>query len=199
MSEIYKVVFRGKLKCILTHLSRQTSIDLSKLGVIPVKTKKQFLDNYNLHDKATAYIALKYFQNNFSLHPIGKDLREYRVMILNEVPDYYVEKLIDIESIENSNCFCFDVKSKRKIKYFGWVNERAVHGYKILAKKCKIPIYLIFILIENGNPTETFGYCDLSISPKERRTAWDKNKVLIYDWKVGLPFLPTITSTISNF
>jgi len=183
----YNYQAKSTLECILKYLSNQIPLDLSKLKINPLKTKEQFLNNYTLHDIATAYIALKYFQKNFSLHPIGKDLRNESVMIINEVPDYYVEKIIDIDSEEHFNFFCFDVKAKRKINFFGWVNERAIHGYKKLSDNCNVPVYLIFILFENGRPTETYGYCNLSKKPLEAKIAWDKNKVLVYDWKKGLP------------
>jgi len=180
---------REKLDCILNYLNNQNPLDLSELNFSLLKTKEQFLNNYNLHDKASSYIALKYLQNNFSLHPIGKDLRFRGVMIQNEVPDYYVERIIDIESIDKFNYFCLDIKSKSKVEYFGWINERAVHGYNKLSRSCKVSVYLIFILMENGNPTEKYGYCDLSETPKKRKIAWDKNSVLIYEWEAGLPFL----------
>lgn len=180
---------KGKLVCVLKYLDRQVPVDLSELNFSPIKTKNQFLNNYSLHDKASAYVALKYLQSNFSLHPIGKDLRHKRVMIQNEVPDYYVERIVDLESTSNSNCFCIDVKSKRRIEYFGWVNERAMHGYKKLSRNCNISVYLIFILMQDGKPTEKYGYSNLSEASIKKKSAWDKNSVLIYDWKAGLPFL----------
>jgi len=184
-----KIQTKGNLNCVLNYLAEQCTIDLNTLNFSPVKTKEQFLTNYSLHDNASSYVALKYLQNNFSLHPIGKDLRDQRVMIKNEVPDYYSERIVDIETREDNINFCFDVKSKRNLDYFGWVNERAIHGYKRLTAKCNVKIFLVFILMENNIPTDNFGYSNISEAPIYTKIAWDQNKVLIYNWYKGLPFL----------
>ena len=189
MIEKPEIILKDKLNCILKYLEKQTAVDLDKLDFSPIKSKSQFLSNYNLHDKATSFIALKYLQNNFSLHPIGKDLRDQRVMIKNEVPDYFVQRVVDIEVLEDKIYFCFDVKSKRNIDFFGWVNERAIHGYKRLVAKCGVPVYLIYILMKNNVPTKNIGYCNITEASIYTKTAWDKNTVLIYSWEYGLPFL----------
>lgn len=175
-----KILSKGRFKCILRYLEEQLAIDLDELNFNTVKSKTQFLSNYNMHDKATSFIALKYLQKNFSLHPIGKDLREQRVLVKNEVPDYYAERAVDVETLEDKIYFCFDVKSKRKLDYFGWVNEGAIHGYKRMGTKCRVPVYLIFVLMENNIPTKNTRYCNILEAPMHTKIARDKNKVLIY-------------------
>ena len=110
-------------------------------------------------------------------------------MINNEVPDYFAERIVDIKAVDYKVLFCFDVKSKRNIDYFGWVNERAIHGYKKFYASCKIPVYLIFILMKNSMPTEKIGYCNILDEPMHSKISLDKNRVLIYSWQNGIPFL----------
>lgn len=178
-----------KLNDILDYLKEHTKVKIPKaFAPVFVKTDEQFLKLYSMHDKATEFIALKYFQANYSLHPIGKDLRNQQIYIRNEIPDYFTEKIVDTE-LKDYIFFCFDVKAKSKVDYFGWVNEKSINDYRKFSRICGIPVYLIFSLIKNKNPTDTIGFCDISQNPIRRKTSWDKYEVLIFEWYKGMPFL----------
>jgi len=185
---------REKIDRILSYLELQISIPISKLKNKPIKSKNQFLKNYNQHDKATKVISLTYFQNNFSLHPIGKDLRFESVLIKNEVPDYYVEKIIDTKNIIS---FCFDVKSKSKKDYFGWINKRSIEDYQRFSQYCDVDVYIIFIIIEKNQIIRDFAYSNVFNDEIDHTIAWDKNEVLIFPYNEGLPFINRNPNSLS--
>jgi hypothetical protein len=177
---------QNTLKKILSYLKLQTGIPLKELKQKPIKTKSQFLQNYKRHDRATKSIALTYFRYNFSLHPIGKDLRDKKVFLNREVPDYYVEKIVDSES---NICFCFDVKSKSIKDYYGWVNERSVNHYRKFSKMCKVKVFVIFLIIDDYSITRDFAYSNIFQNKKSSHISWDKNRVYVLPYQKGLPFL----------
>jgi hypothetical protein len=103
-----------------------------------VKTTDRFRSNYNLHDDALQYVLSVYSKHGYTLTPIGVDLRNKKVMVLNALPDYMVEKCDDgsgSNSSDNNNnsIFCFDLKAKSDIRYFGYVNKRDAVSYRRLA------------------------------------------------------------------
>jgi hypothetical protein len=179
----------GKLQKILSYLNLQYGISLEKLKHKPIKTRQQFLENYQKHDKATKNIALIYFQNNFSLHPVGRDLREAEVFLNREVPDYFVEKIIDSDE---SISFCFDVKSKSKEKWFGWVNEKSIRDYQRFSEICEVDVYVIFLLIEDEENSINVAYADIFKEQVRNISSWDGNKVSVLPYKKGLPYLNEI-------
>jgi len=169
-----------KRRCILNYAQRQTPIDLSTLGFPIIKTDKQFKKSYSIHDMACAYVVHQYQQRKYTIHPIGLDLREHRVIIKDELPDYFAEK--------DDEVFCFDVKSKSSTRHFGWVNERAIINYRKLSKECDVPVYLIFVQVIVGYFIGEVGYSDIWWKPKVRNyRAWDGNRVWMFNWKKGLP------------
>ena len=140
-----------KKQCILNYAQKQTPKDLSTLGFTVIKTGKHFQEAYAMHDVATAYVVQQYLRRKYSIHAIGVDLRKHGVIIKDEVPDYLVEK--------DGEIFCFDVKSKSSVQYFGWVNERAAISYRKLAKACSVPVCLIFVQVVDGNVRGETGCC----------------------------------------
>lgn len=183
------VISPKKLDIILKYLKYQRAEDLSLLKTPPTKTKEEFLKNYELHDEATRKIVLQYFQANFSVHPIGKDLRNDPSRILNETPDYFLEKIVDVARPADQISFCIDVKAKSSPAYFGWVNVRSMDAYKTFSQTCDISVYIVFILVIRDQPLDLFGYIDLRHNPIAYTRAWDGNKVAIYDWQLGLPHI----------
>lgn len=176
------------------YLKSQTTIPLEQLKHDPIKTKEQFLNNYKQHDQATQYVALEFLKNNFSLHPIGKDHRNTRVFIENETPDYFLEKIIDLTPYEIPKKFCLDIKSKSSYHFFGYVNLNAFQKYKKFSQACNMEVFLIFCLISKDstnqfNPVHNLGYSSLSSKIKSTIKAKDGNKVLILEWKKGLPYV----------
>lgn len=167
-----------KKQCILNYAQNQIPINLYSLGFSIIKTDKQFHETYAMHDNACAYAVHQYLQK-YTIHPIGIDLRRKKVIIKDELPDYFVEK--------NSEVFCFDVKAKSSIDYFGWVNKRAVTSYRKFARTCGVPVYLNFFQVVGGHVRGQVGYCDVSWKPKVKdyRT-WNGNLVWIFDWEKGM-------------
>ena len=168
-----------KKQCILNYAQIQTPKDLSTLGFTVIKTDKQFQEAYAMHDVATAYVVQQYLRNKYSIHPIGVDLRKHKVIIKDELPDYFVKKDGDI--------LCFDAKAKSSVKYFGWVNERAVTSYRKLVKACNVPVYLIFVQVAGENVRGEAGCCNVEDEPIDKRQAWNGNAVWIFRWEKGLP------------
>ena len=169
----------NKRQCILNYAQKQTPIKLSTLGYAIIKTQQQFTSAYAMHDVACAYVAHQYLRKKYTIHPIGVDLRRQKVIIKDELPNYFAEK--------NSDVFCFDAKAKSSVRYFGWVNERSVTSYRKLAKKCKVPVYLIFVQVVGGQAKGQVGYCDVFWKPRVKgRRAWNGNLVWIFNWKNGL-------------
>lgn len=168
-----------KKQCILNYAQKQTPIDLSTLGFTIIKTDKHFQEAYAMHDAACACAVHQYLQRKYVIHPIGVDLRQKKVIIKDELPNYFAEK--------NDEIFCFDAKAKSSVKYFGWVNERAAISYRKLATICEVPVYLNFVQVVGGQVKGQVGYCDVLWKPKIKgHQAWNGNIVWIFDWKKGL-------------
>lgn len=167
-----------KKQCILNYVQKQTPINLSTLGFTIIKTDKQFNEAYAMHDVACSYAVLQYLQKKFTIHPIGVDLRQQKVIIKDELPNYFAEK--------NEDVFCFDPKAKTSIDNFGWVNERAAESYRKLAKACNVQVCLNFVHVVSGKVTGEVGHCDVEKEPIRKDRAWDGNIVWIYEWTKGL-------------
>lgn len=150
-----------------------------ELNYEPVKTKSEFLMNYEKHDLANNYIVNILRKNNYTILPLAKDLRYSKIIMKNELPDFL--------AIKEEKIWAFDLKSKGKLDYFGWVNKRAIDSYNKFKEEIGIQIYLIFVLIQKNQPTGKIGYTSLDMKPKNEKVAWDKNIVLIYEWLEGLP------------
>lgn len=165
---------------MLRYAQKQTPKNLSLLRHPPIKDTGYFQKAYALHDLASTYVIHQYLQRKYTIFPIGVDLRQRRVIIENEVPDYLAER--------GKELFCFDVKSKTSLRYFGWVNERAVRSYRELVNECNISVYLIFVHVVQGKVGMVTGYSDVCQHPKVKDVrAWNGNRVWIFDWKEGLP------------
>jgi len=167
-----------KRECIINYAQSQTPVDLSTLGFPLIKTEEQFLSAYKMHDMACQFAVHQYLRHKYAITPLGIDLRQRKIIVKNELPNYIAEKEEEI--------FCFDPKAKSSIRHFGWVNERAVTSYRQLAKECGIPVYLDFIQVVGGTVKGETGYCNIEDEPSEKRQAWNGNIVWIYEWKKGL-------------
>lgn len=166
-----------KQECVIEYAKKQILVDLSTLSFPLIKTTEQFLSNYRMHDIACRYVILKYIQSGFLLAPIGVDERGRRVIVRNSLPDYL--------AIRGDEVFCFDVKSKSRVENFGWVNERDALSYRELVRVCKVPVFLNFVRIVDGQVRE-LGYCNIEDEPLYMTQAWDGNIVWVYRWEVGL-------------
>lgn len=168
-----------KKRCILNYAQRQTPADLSTLGFTIIKTDKQFNEAYAMHDVACVYVVHRYLRKKYTIHPIGIDLRQRKVIIKDELPNYFAEK--------DDEAFVFDVKAKSSTRYFGWVNERAVISYRKMSKRCDVPVYLNFVQVVGGQVRGQIGYCDIWWKPKIKGyEAWNGNRVWIFNWEKGL-------------
>jgi hypothetical protein len=168
-----------KKQCILDYAQRQTPVNLSTLGFTVIKTDKQFQEAYAMHDMACAFIVHQYLRNKYTIYPIGVDLRQQKVIIKDELPNYFAEK--------NGEIFCFDAKAKSSVRHFGWVNERAAISYRKLAATCRVPVYLNFVQVVGGHVKGEVGYCNILWEPKAKsHRAWNGNLVWIFDWKEGI-------------
>jgi len=167
-----------KKQCILNYAQKQTPIDLSTLGFTIIKTDKQFQESYAMHDMACAYVVHQYLQRKYTIHPIGVDLRQRRVIIKEELPNYFAER--------DDEVFCFDAKAKSSIGSFGWINERSAISYRKLAMTCNVAIYLNFVQVVGGNVRGQMGYCNVENESIDKKRAWNGNIVWVYEWKKGL-------------
>lgn len=167
-----------KKRCMLNYAQRQTPVDLSTLGFTIIKTDKQFRESYAMHDVACAYVVHQYLQRKYIIHPIGVDLRQQKVIIKDELPNYFAEK--------NNEVFCFDAKAKSSTGYFGWINERSAKSYRQLAATCNVAVYLNFVQVVGGRVKGQTGYCSVIDEPIDKKRAWNGNIVWVYDWKKGL-------------
>lgn len=170
-------------KVILNIQNYMKNEDGEILNYKPIKTKEQFLNNYQMHDRASESILELLSNKGYFIFHLGKDLRNKRVQMKNEIPDFLL--------LTNKLLIGFDVKSKSKLDWFGIVNERAVKGYRkfqenVSKDNYKIPIYSQFILIDNNDPSKYLGYSNLSEMYLERKIMWDGNLVYKFNWKKGL-------------
>ena len=170
-------------KIILNIQNYMKNEDGEILNYKPIKTKEQFLNNYQMHDRASESILELLSNKGYFIFHLGKDLRNKRVQMKNEIPDFLL--------LTNKLLIGFDVKSKSKLDWFGIVNERAVKGYRkfqenVSKDNYKIPIYSQFILIDNNDPSKYLGYSNLSEMYLERKIMWDGNLVYKFNWKKGL-------------
>ena len=110
---------------------------------------------------------------------LGKDIRNKDALIKNSLPDFILIRDYDIIAL--------DIKSKSTTDYFGWVNERAVDGYRKFVKKINIPTYALFIHVNLIAKQFIVGYSDIMTTPQKTIIAHDKNKVQIFDWQKGFP------------
>jgi hypothetical protein len=168
----------GKLECIKNYAQKQMPVDLATLSFIPIKTVEQFILGYKKHDVACSYIAKQYLQHGYILYSLGVDLREKRVFIKNEMPDYIAES-------ERGEIFCFDSKAKSSTQYFGWVNERAVLSYRQLARECNVEIYLNFAQVMGGRIIKV-GHARVENNPIKKIRAWNGNTVWVLEWEERL-------------
>jgi len=165
---------KEKRDAIIEYAKKQILVDISTLGFPLVKTSDRFRSNYNLHDDALQYVLSVYSKHGYMLTPIGVDLRNEKVMVLNVLPDYMVERCDgSSNSSDNNTIFCFDLKAKSDIKYFGYVNKRDVVSYRRLADECDVKVYVIFINIYKENNViriKKIGYSNILDKPirKER-------------------------------
>ncbi len=149
----------------------------------PIKTKEQFLKNYQMHDRASESILKLLINKGYLIFHLGKDLRNKRVQMKNEMPDFLL--------LAKGLLIGFDVKSKSKKDWFGIINERAVLGYRkfqldVSTKKYRIPIYSQFILMKKNEPLDELGYSNLSEAYVEKKKMWDGNLTYKFNWKSGL-------------
>jgi hypothetical protein len=180
---------KEKRDAIIEYAKKQMLVDISTLGYLLVKTTDRFKSNYNLHDDALQYVLSVYSEHGYMLTPIGVDLRNEKVMVLNALPDYMAERCDD----GSSNIFCFDLKAKSDIRYFGYVNKRDAVSYRRLADECSVRVYVVFVNICKENNTtriiKKIGYSNILDKPIRKERMWDGNIAWIYGWYEGLPEL----------
>jgi hypothetical protein len=179
---------KEKRDVIIEYVKKQMLVDISTLGFPLVKTADRFRSNYNLHDDALQYVLSVYTKHGYTLTPIGVDLRNEKVMVLNALPDYMVERCDD--GSDNNNIFCFDLKAKSDIRYFGYVNKRDAVSYRRLADECSVKVYVIFVNIyKENNMIRKVGYSNILDKPIRKERMWDGNVAWVYEWYEGLPEL----------
>lgn len=169
---------------LINNISNYFSIEYGKsIDYNPIKSKEQFLNNYNLHDIALNYVIGQFKDKGFIICTLGKDLRKLKVEMKNEIPDLLI--------LNENKIISLDIKAKRSIKWFGRINKRAVCGYRrfrdsVSISEYTIPIYAQFILIEENKSTGVIGYSNLSEIHLKENIEWDKNITYQFNWKKGL-------------
>jgi hypothetical protein len=182
---------KEKRDAIIEYAKKQMLVDISTLGFPLMKTTDRFRSNYNLHDDVLQYVLSVYSKHGYMLTSIDVDLRNEKVMVLNALPDYMAERC-DGSDDNNNSIFCFDLKVKSDIRYFGYVNKRDAISYRRLADECSVKVYVISVNIYKENNViriKKIGYSNILDKPIRKERMWDGNIAWIYEWYEGLPEL----------
>ena len=149
---------------------------MKKLDINRIKTEKQFLRNYSLHDiaeKKGIKILNKY---NIKFKEFGEDRRHEEVWEGGkDKPD------IKIFDRNNKLLYLLDWKGKKSPR--DMINKRAFDSYINIANNLNVPIIIAIAKMDRNKKIFSFNYY---LFPNEKHqikleTAWDGNKVSIFN------------------
>ena len=145
---------------------------LKKLEFDPVKSKRRFLENYELSDRAARMGDEMLWKNGFDPVPFGEDRRNERVW--EEGRDKPDRKIL-----KNGREIAL-VDWKGKSKDYWMINERAYNGYLGWSSKLKLPVYVAIWSFQTG----LGKFVKLPAGTVPKKTEWDRNAVVVFDPKI---------------
>ena len=149
---------------------------MKKLDINRIKTERQFLRNYSLHDIAEnegIRILNKY---NIKFKEFGEDRRYEDVWEAgDDKPD------IKIFDKNNKLLYLLDWKGKKSSKHM--INKRAFESYTSIAIKLNVPVIIAIAKMDRNKKIFSFIYY---LFPNKdhhvkEETAWDGNKVSVFN------------------
>jgi hypothetical protein len=144
---------------------------LKELDFNPIKSKRKFLENYELSDRAAQMGDEMLRKNGFTSIPFGEDRRNERVWeVGKDKPD---------RKILNDGQEIALVDWKGKSKDYWMINERAYNGYLDWSKKLKLPVYVAIWSFQSNRGR----FIKLPAGTISRKTEWDRNAVVVFDPK----------------
>ena len=144
---------------------------MKELDFNPIKSKRKFLENYELSDRAAQMGDEMLRKNGFSPVPFGEDKRKERVWERGkDKPDRKILK-------EGREIALVDWKGKSKDYWM--INERAYKGYLEWSSKLKLPV---FVAIWSFG-SDQGKFIKLPAGTISKKTEWDRNAVVVFDPK----------------
>ncbi len=144
---------------------------LKELDFNPIKSKRKFLENYELSDRAAQMGDEMLRKNGFTPLPFGEDRRNEPVWeVGKDKPDRKILK-------DGREIALVDWKGKSKDYWM--INERAYNGYLEWSSRLKLPVYVAIWSFESG----LGKFIRLPAGTVSRKTEWDRNPVVIFDPK----------------
>lgn len=185
-------------------LSQNNSNEFVPLDFNPVKTRKQFLGNYGMHDAAQTQGLNKINSLNYSVITFGGDNRHNREWAKrNDKPDFIVT-----DEVGNKICF-IDWKCKNPYLYASeserlrreedkyMLNKRAFESYLRYCIEFKLPLVIAMAFLKEKYKPEilsfeyfVFPYPD-RVNINSFRTKFmehDKNLVVLFEKKKSRNF-----------
>jgi len=159
---------------------------LKKLDFDPVKSKRRFLENYELSDRAAQMGDDMLRKRRFDPVPFGEDRRNERVWEMGkDKPDRRI--------LKNGREIAL-VDWKGKSKDYWMINERAYNGYLEWSNKLKLPVYVAIWSFQSDQGK----FIKLPARTVSKKKEWDLNPVVIFDPKSMKPWrdLPAELDTL---
>ncbi|MFH1198161.1 MAG: hypothetical protein V1720_20835 [bacterium] len=147
---------------------------MKKLDFNPVKTGKEFRDNYKLHDLAEEMGKNLLVQWGIDFREFGKDRRFERVWEKGEdKPD-----LIITHNLKDA---LLDWKAKKKPEWIA--NERAVKSYERWKEKLVLPVIIVFMVFDEQQKLleKRFAVFSQHQFKYNQRKEWDKNSTVKFE------------------
>ncbi len=144
---------------------------LKELNFNPIKSKRKFLENYELSDRAAQMGDEMLRKNGFTPIPFGEDRRNERVW--EESKDKPDRKILK----DDREIALVDWKGKNKDYWM--INERAYNGYLEWSSKLKLSVYVAIWSFQSNRGK----FVKLPTGKVTRKTEWDRNAVVVFDLK----------------
>jgi hypothetical protein len=159
---------------------------LKELDFNPIKSKRKFLENYKLSDRAAQMGDEMLQKNGFTPVLLGEDRRNERVWEAGkDKPDRKILK-------DGREIALVDWKGKSKDYWM--INERAYNGYLEWSKKLKLPVYVAIWSFQSGKGK----FIKLPAGTVSKTLQRDLNTVVVFDPKDMKPWngLPAELNTL---
>ena len=159
---------------------------MKELDFNPIKSKRKFLENYELSDRAAQMGDEMLRKNGFTPVPFGEDRRNERVWeVGKDKPDRKI--LRDSREIAL-------VDWKGKSKDYWMINERAYNGYLEWGSNLKLPVYVAIWSFQSNQGK----FIKLPVGTFSKTLQRDLNTVVVFDPKSMKPWngLPAELNTL---
>ncbi len=142
---------------------------LKKLDFDPLKSKRKFLENYELSDRAAQKGDELLRANGFDPVPFAEDRRNERVWEAGkDKPDRKI--------VRNGRALAL-IDWKGKSGDYWMMNERAYNSYLEWSNKLKLPVYVAIWSFQ----TDQGKFIKLPAGRLSKGAEWDRNAVVIFD------------------